>query len=123
MPQEGAAAAGLGALSAAGFLAAALLERHVRRQRRFVIGFTSHTLRLDFTTVVRGLPRTMVVPFQRVRDIAVLEQADQRFVLTVDFEDERGGLFREVLVANVTGEESETLQRLRSLLRAAIGLS
>ncbi|MBI3182090.1 MAG: hypothetical protein HYZ28_08090 [Myxococcales bacterium] len=118
------AAGGLGLLAAVGLGAAVLLEARARRRRCFVVDFLSHTLRLDFTTPARGLPRTVVVTFDRVVSLDLLAHGDGQWALTVDFRPAEGPgeLLREVLVAFARADEVEALRRLNRLLRGALGL-
>lgn len=106
-------------------LAAALIglavrtERAVRRPRRFALHFLDETLRVELPG---WRARSAVVPFDDVRDVYVLERADQRYSLAIDFD--LGGARRTVLIAeNVTAGESEALRRFWTLLRAAFGLT
>ncbi len=93
------------------------LERHEKRQRRFVANFATYSLRLDFTSPIAGQPRTIVVPFDSVKAVTLLEQG----ILTVDVElDDR--VFREALVAFIKEEELEDAHRLERVLRGAFGL-
>jgi len=66
------------------------------------------------------MPRTVRVPFELVRDIS-LEDAGGAKVLTVDFEAGKG-VYREVLAAGVTASELAQAERVRRMLRAAVGL-
>ena len=106
---------------ALGFGGAAWLEQRERRQRRFVVDFHDHLLRLDFSTPLTGMPRTLRIPFDQVSEVGLEEQGGGYMVLTVDFEARRG-LFREVLAANVTASQVEDAERVRRMLRAAVGL-
>jgi len=101
--------------------AATILSRREVRQRRFVANFGTNTLRLDFTTPIAGQPRTMLVPFDDVRAVELMEQADGRACLVVDFEADRR-LLREVLAAHITPAEEEASERLLRVLRGAFGL-
>jgi hypothetical protein len=103
-----------------GFAAAAWFEQRDRRQRAFVVDFVGHVLRLDFSTPLSGMPRTLKVPFEQVRDIA-LSAAGGAQVLTVDFELSEQ-LFREVLAANVTPVQAADAERVKRMIRAAVGL-
>jgi hypothetical protein len=104
----------------AGFVAAAWFEQRDRRQRGFAVEFVAQLLRLDFSTPLSGMPRTLKIPFEQVRDVA-LEAIGGERVLTVDFE--RGeGLYREVLAAHVPHAQLGDAERVRRMLRAAIGL-
>jgi hypothetical protein len=104
----------------ASFVAAAWFEQRDRRQRGFAVEFVAQLLRLDFSTPLSGMPRTLKIPFEQVRDVA-LEPIGGERVLTIDFT--RGeGLYREVLVASVPPAQLSEAERLRKMLRAAIGL-
>jgi hypothetical protein len=103
-----------------GFVAAAWLEQRDRRQRAFAVDFVQHALRLDFSTPLSGMPRTLKIPFEQVRDVA-LQAIGGKQVLTVDFE-QWGGLYREVLAANVPAEQLADAERVRRMVRAAVGL-
>lgn len=100
---------------------AVLLERFEKRQRRFVANFATVSLRLDFTTAIAGHGRTMIVPFDSVRALALLEQADGAQCLCVDFERDRS-LLREVLVAHIPQEQLPEAERLERVLHGAFGL-
>ncbi len=120
-----AGAASLLLLGAFLFACGALLEAHERRRRRFVADFSTQRLRLDFTTPIAGMPRTVYVPFERIVALDVLEQGDGRRAMTVDFRPagDENRLLREVLVANVVPGEAASLERLRRLLEGAFGLA
>lgn len=120
-----AGAASLGLLAAFLFACGALMEAHERRRRRFVADFSTLRLRLEFTTPIGGMPRTMYVPFERIVAVDVLEQGDGRLAMTVDFRPagDENRLLREVLVANVAPGEAASLERLRRLLEGAFGLA
>jgi hypothetical protein len=106
---------------ALGLAAATFLERHEKRQRRFVANFGTTSLRLDFQSPIAGQPRTLVVPFDSVKAVGLLEQADGDACLCVDFE--RGGaLLREVLVAFIGASQHDDAQRLSRVLEGAFGL-
>jgi hypothetical protein len=107
--------------SVAGFAGAAWLEQRERRQRAFAVDFHDHILRLDFSTPLTGMPRTLRIPFDAVKAIELEDQGGDLKVLTVDFEA-REALFREVLAANITGKQLADAQRVRRMLRAAVGL-
>lgn len=99
----------------------AWLERFEKRQRRFVANFGTVSLRLDFTSAIAGHPRTLVVPFDSVRDVALARQFDGASCLCVDFE--RGGsLLREVLVAHIPTAQLTSAERLERVLKGAFGL-
>ncbi|MBL8950806.1 MAG: hypothetical protein JNK82_08525 [Myxococcaceae bacterium] len=105
----------------AGFGGAAWLEQRERRQRAFVVDFYEHVLRLDFSTPLGGMPRTLYVAFEKVHAVELEAQGDGLKVLTVDFDAGRG-LYREVLAANIGPKQVEAAQRVRRMLRAAVGL-
>lgn len=107
--------------SAAAFGGSALLLRHERGKRGFVVNYATLTLRLDFATPFAGWPRTLLVPFDDVKALALLEQADGRRCLTVDFALD-GALFREVLVAAIPAVELSRADRLVRMLSGAFGL-
>lgn len=118
------------ALCAALALAAAALtwagashEGRARRRRRFTLDFDAHTLRLDLTTRPRGLPQSLVVPFDRVEALTVLEQPGGSWTLTVDVAPEGYPTrLREVLVANVRPADAQALGFLHRLLDGAFDL-
>lgn len=105
----------------AGFSGAAWLEQRERRQRAFAVDFAEHILRLDFSTPLSGMARTLYVPFEQVSDVSFGSQGPGLTVLTVDFEA-GGALYREVLIASVTPAQAEQGERVRRMLRAAFGL-
>jgi hypothetical protein len=110
-------------VATAGFFgAAALLDQWGKRRRRFVANFESHTLRLDFSTRFRGLPRTVVVPFSSVQRLERVAQADGNTALVVELATEapRESGFREVLIAHVTDDEEAALSRIERVLTHAI---
>lgn len=113
--------AGLGAL---GMLANSWLERVDRRQRRFVVNFATNSLRLDFVTPFAGRPRTLVVPFDAVKAVTLLEQAPALWVLTVDFVPPlgRAEVLREVLAAFIPQAQHQDAERLERVLAGAFGL-
>lgn len=100
---------------------AAWLERFEKRQRRFVANFGTVSLRLDFTSPIAGQPRTLVVPFDSVRAVALERQFDGASCLCVDFE-RGGGLLREVLVAHIPAAQLTAAERLERVLQGAFGL-
>jgi HAMP domain-containing protein len=93
------------------------LERHEKRQRRFVANFATYSLRLDFTSPIAGQPRTVIVPFDSVKAVELLDAG----ILTVDVEHD-GRVLREALVAFIKEGELEAAQRLERVLRGAFGL-
>lgn len=104
-----------------GFGGAAWLEQRDRRQRGFLVDFHDHLLRLDFSTPLTGMPRTLRLSFDEVKELSLEDQGGALKVLTVDFEA-HGGLFREVLAAGITVKQLEDAERVRRMLRAAVGL-
>ncbi len=109
------------AASGIAFALANRLERHVKRQRRFVVNFATTSLRLDFSTPLLAHPRTMVVPFGAVRDVALTQQADGALCLLVDFVWHES-LLCEVLVAYIMQEQRSDAERLERVLQGAFGL-
>jgi hypothetical protein len=97
------------------------LARLERRKRGFVVNFATSTLRLDFITALAGRQRTLLVPFDQVRGVAVLDQADGLQCLTVEFAS-GDSVFREVLAAFIGSGEDEAADRLRRVLEGAFGL-
>jgi hypothetical protein len=116
--------AGLAAAAAACFAAATLFDRLGRRRRCFVVNFTAHTLRLDFSTRFRGMPRTLLVPFERIERIEPVTQGDGRVALVVEVGPGDGidHAFREVLIADIREEEFDSLERVTRVLENGIGL-
>lgn len=112
---------GVGVLGVGG---SAWLSRIERRQRRFVANFATNALRLDFVTPFAGQPRTLVVPFDAVRAVALETQADGQRCLTVDFLPPSGPAvqLREVLAACIGADEDAHAERLSRVLSAAFGL-
>jgi hypothetical protein len=110
--------------AAAGFFGSTWLQSLERRRRRFLLNFETLTLRLDFSTPIAGAPRTLNVHFDGVRALALLDQADGRQCLVVDFVPRPGReeVFREVLVAYIGPGESEAAERVERVLRGAFGL-
>lgn len=107
--------------SVLGFGAAAWLEQRERRQRAFAVDFHGHVLRLDFSTPLTGMPRTLHIAFDQVRELQLEDQGGAMKVMTVDFEAGEG-LYREVLVADVTPKQLADAERVKKMLRAAVGL-
>lgn len=106
---------------AVGLGAAVWLERFEKRRRRFVANFGTVSLRLDFTSPIAGHPRTMVLPFDDVKAVGLLPQADGASCICVDFvRDEQ--LLREVLVAHITEAQGPDAERLARVLEGAFGL-
>lgn len=109
-------------LGSAGALTGSVwLTRRERRKRGFVLNFATTSLRLDFMTPIAGRPRTIVVHFDHVKAVTLLEQGDGLECLTVDFEHE-GDVLREVLVAFIPDGERAAAARFGRLLEAAFGL-
>jgi hypothetical protein len=114
----------MAALGAIGIAASIWLDRIDQRQRRFVANFATNTLRLDFVTPFAGRPRTMVMPFECVQDLQLVEQGGGLSCLTVDFVPPTGKaeMLREVLVAFIAEHEREGAERLERVLAGAFGL-
>ncbi|MEW5741720.1 MAG: hypothetical protein AB1938_22565 [Myxococcota bacterium] len=112
------------AIGAAGLAASVWLDRIDKRQRRFIANFATNSLRLDFVTPFAGRPRTLVVTFDAVRDVALLEQGPGLWCLTVDFVPLVGKaeVLREVLAAFIPEEQKEDAERLQRVLEGAFGL-
>lgn len=111
----------------AGALAFALagwLETRERLRRRFIANFGTCSLRLDFATPFKGRARSLVVPFDAVRAVDCVTQADGTHCLTVDFAPGPGPetVLREVLAASVPGEALPDAERLQRVLTGAFGL-
>ena len=117
LSDSGALSALLLADGALSLLGAVRLERHEKRQRRFIANFGTYSLRLDFTSPIAGQPRTVVVPFEAVKAVELLDAG----ILTVDVEH-RGKRLREALVAFISEEELDDARRLERVLRGAFGL-
>ena len=122
-PPPGLWCGALGLIAAVLVGSASRLDQRARRRRRFGLDFDAHRLRLDFTVPPQGLPRTLELPFDRVRGLQVLTQPNGRSALAVDISP-RGdeALVREVLVAEVRPEEAAGLDYLERLLTGAFGL-
>lgn len=97
------------------------LERLERRRRRFVANFATNSLRLDFATPVAGYARTLVVPFDAVKALALVDQEDGSRCLLVDFTVGATTL-REVLVAFIPRAQDVEAERVERVLRGAFGL-
>lgn len=108
-------------LAAAAFLGSVRLSRLERRKRGFVVNFATTTLRLDFVTPLAGKPRTLLVPFDDVKAVGLVEQADGRSCLTIDFSMEPEVL-REALAAFISADELPQAHRLARVLEGAFGL-
>jgi hypothetical protein len=111
-------------LGALGLAATTWLERVERRQRRFIANFDTNHLRLDFVTPFAGRPRTLVVPFDAVKAVQLVEQGDGLSCLTVDFVPQVGRpeVLREVLAAFIPGAQRDEAERLERVLKGAFGL-
>ncbi|MFZ5440512.1 MAG: hypothetical protein ACOZQL_10925 [Myxococcota bacterium] len=108
-------------LGAAAIAAATRLERFEKRQRRFIANFATVSLRLDFASAIAGYPKTLVVPFDAVKDVSLVPQADGARCLLVDFQlGDR--LLREVLVAYISEGQLADAERLERVLHGAFGL-
>lgn len=121
LPEGALVAAVLLGLAALTIAFATRLERHEKRQRRFVANFATSSLRLDFTSPIVGKPRTIVVPFDDVKDVRVLEQGDGARVLVVEFIHD-GARLQDALVAFVPESQLGELERLERVLHGAFGL-
>lgn len=121
LPEGALVAALLLGLAALAITFAVRIERHEKRQRRFVANFATYSLRLDFTSPIAGKPRTLVVPFDDVKDVRVLEQGDGQRVLIVEFLYE-GTRLQDALVAFVPESQLKELERLERVLHDAFGL-
>lgn len=97
------------------------VERLEKRQRRFVANFMTNSLRLDFSSPIAGYPRTLVIPFDDVSNVEVLEADDGALVLVVDFELQRRTM-REALAAFIPAGKREDAERLQRVLHGAFGL-
>lgn len=97
------------------------LRRVERRRRAFVVNFGTTSLRLDFVSPIAGHPQTLIVLFDAVQAVTVLEQGDGARCLTVDFTVGEA-LLREVLVAQVPASDLDALWRLARVLEGAFGL-
>ena len=115
------AGAALLSLAAAALLGSVWLSRFERRKRGFVVNFVTSTLRLDFVTPLAGRPRTLLVPFDDVRALGLMEQGDGRSCLTLDF-SLQGAVLREALAAFIGHDELAQARRLSRVLEGAFGL-
>lgn len=113
--------AGLALIGALLLAGGVWLERLERRRRGFVANFATTSLRLDFVTPVAGHARTLIVPFDAVRGVQQLTQADGAKCLIVEFVHE-GQRLQEVLVAHITAGQGVEAERLERVLRGAFGL-
>lgn len=107
-------------LGGAAIALAVRLERHEKRQRRFVANFVTYALRLDFTSPIAGKARTLVVAFDDVKDVQLVDAGDAR-VLVVEFLHE-GARLQEALVAFITAAQQVEAERLQRVLHGAFGL-
>jgi hypothetical protein len=114
-------AAGLAILAGLSFAASTFIEQRARRPRRFVLNFDSETLRLEAPARMTGNPRSLTIPFDAIRDVAVVTGPGRGFWLEARFEED-GGERAQVLVDRVAPGEVETLRRVWRLLRDAFGL-
>lgn len=113
------------ALSAGGLLwVAASLRKRRKLGRRFVLNFATESLRLDAPAPRSAMPRSTVVHFDAVREVAVLVRDDERFSLVVDYAPSPAApdIRSEVLVDDVDPDEVEELRRIWRMLRGAFGL-
>jgi len=108
-------------LAAAGFFGSVTLARHERRRRRFVLNFSTVSLRLDFVTALVGHARTLVVPFDAVTQVQLVEQTDGAHCVLVDFRVGEA-LLREVLAAFISPDELGAARRFTRVLEGAFGL-
>lgn len=113
--------AALLSLAAATLLGSVWLSRFERRKRGFVVNFATTTLRLDFVTPLAGRPRTLLVPFDDVKAVGLMEQGDGRSCLTIDF-SVQGDVLREALAAFIATDELDQARRLARVLEGAFGL-
>jgi hypothetical protein len=102
-------------------LVAVWLERFEKAQRRFIANFVTVSLRLDFASRISGYPNTLIVLFDDVRALELVEQSDGELCLLVDFEHQ-GRTLREVLVAYIPVVQRAEAERLERILRGAFGL-
>jgi hypothetical protein len=108
-------------LAAASLLGSVRLVRLEHRKRGFVVNFATTTLRLDFMTPLAGRPRTLLVPFDDVRAVGLMDQHDGRTCLTVDC-SVGSEVLREALAAFIERDELEQAKRLTRVLEGAFGL-
>lgn len=111
-------------LGALGITANVWLERIDQRRRLFVANFATNSLRLEFVTPFVGRPGTLVVTFDAVKDVQLMEQGEGFWCLTVDFVPPRGDaqVLREVLAAFIPESQREEAERLQRVLEGAFGL-
>ncbi|MBL8912167.1 MAG: hypothetical protein JNM17_15850 [Archangium sp.] len=110
------------AVAGAVFIASAVwIERLEKRQRRFVANFATNSLRLDFASPIAGYPRTLVISFDDVRGVSVMDQADGALCLVVEFALQNHTL-QEVLAAFIPVDKKEELERVQRVLQGAFGL-
>jgi hypothetical protein len=109
------------ALSALSVATASYFETRGRR-RRFVLNFSTYTLRLDFSTPFRGMPQSFEIPFQDVVSLEVLEQQNGLKALVLEFRKGERRL-REVLAADISARDEWALSRLLKVLENAFLLN
>jgi hypothetical protein len=109
------------AVAAAGFFGSVTLSRQERLRRSFVLNFSTVSLRLDFATALSGHARTLVVPFDAVTQVQLVEQADGAHCVLVDFRVGEA-LLREVLSAFIRPDELGAARRFTRVLEGAFGL-
>jgi hypothetical protein len=97
------------------------LGRAHTHQRRFILNFTTASLRLDFASLISGYPRTLVVNFEAVRVLTLASQVDGQLCLVVDFEYQ-GRILEEVLAAYIPQAQRPQAERLERVLFGAFGL-
>lgn len=103
---------------------AASLRKRRKLGRRFVLNFATESLRLDAPAPRSAMPRSTVVHFDAIREVAVLVRDDERFSLVVDYAPSPAApdVHSEVLVDDVDSGEVEELRRIWRMLRGAFGL-
>lgn len=119
-----AAAAALALLAGLLLWVAASLRKRRKLRRRFVLNFATESLRLDAPAPRSAMPRSTVVHFDAIREVAVLVRGDDRFSLVVDYAPHPAApeVLSEVLVDEVRPDEVEELRRIWRMLRGAFGL-
>ena len=113
--------AALLSLAAATLMGSVWRSRFERRKRGFVVNFATTTLRLDFVTPLAGRPRTLLVAFDDVKAVGLVEQGDGRSCLTIDF-GVAAEVLREALAAFSGDDELDQARRLTRVLEGAFGL-
>lgn len=116
------AVSGLLGLAAALLVASVWRRQRERRRRGFVVNFATTQLRLEVPTPLAGHPRTQLVPFDDVRAVGLVEQADGLGCLTVDYTGAGGALVKEALVTAIAANERGAAERLARVLEGAFGL-